>query len=66
MNDYRCYFLGPDGGFVAVETFHAKDDDEALQLARRLYAIHVESNASRYYGFELWQRSRRVYSEASR
>jgi hypothetical protein len=63
VEEYRCYFLGADGRFVAVESFPAKDDDEALLLARRLYAIHAESIVPRYYGFELWQRARRVHSE---
>jgi hypothetical protein len=63
VEDYRCYFLAADGRFVGVETFPAKDDEEALLLARRLYAIHAESVIPRHYGFELWQRSRRVHTE---
>jgi hypothetical protein len=64
VEDYRCYFLGTDGRFVGVETFPAKDDAEALLLARRLYAIHAESVVARHSGFELWQRMRRVHIES--
>jgi hypothetical protein len=62
VDAYRCYFLGTDGRFVGVETFLAKDDDEALLLARRLYAIHAESDEARHHGFEVWQGPRRVHS----
>jgi hypothetical protein len=63
LEDYRCYFLGADGRFVGVETFPATDDDEALLLARRLYAIHAESVVPQHHGFERWQGARRVHTE---
>jgi hypothetical protein len=59
---FRCYFIGRDGQFISVEQFKAKDDEEALMLARRLYEIHGETVGWRY-GFEVWQGARRVHSE---
>ena len=63
MEAYRCYFLGRDGQFVGAETFPAKDDHEALWLARRLYAIRAECADTWHYGFEVWHGPRRVHSE---
>ncbi len=60
---YRCYFLGSGGNFVGVNEFDAKDDEEALLLARRLYAIHAES-VRWHYGFEVWEQGRLVRSES--
>jgi hypothetical protein len=64
VKNYRCYFLAANGRFVAVETFPAKDDEEAILMARVLYAAQAQSGVTRHYGFELWQDTRRVYSEA--
>ena len=60
--NYRCYFFGFSGHFVGSHAFDAKDDEEALILARRLYAIYAES-VRWAYGLELWQRGRLVHTE---
>jgi hypothetical protein len=56
MADYRCYFLGPNGRFVAREEFDANSDGEALACARALYAARADVG----HGFELWQGKRQV------
>ena len=62
MLGYRCYFIGQNGQFISVTVIKAEDDDEALMLAQRLYAIHAESVLP-HCGFEIWEGARRVYSE---
>ena len=62
MLGYRCFFLGKEGHFSSVAEFKAKGDPEAIELARHLYVIHVES-VQWHYGFEVWQGARRVYCE---
>jgi hypothetical protein len=58
MQEYRCYFLGPDGRIVARDEFHADSDHQALTTARSRYA----ARAARH-GFELWENKRRVRRE---
>jgi hypothetical protein len=59
MQEYRCYFLGNDGRIAARREYAAVDDSEASEFAEHLYAVYVESTGTDY-GFELWQRVRRV------
>jgi hypothetical protein len=59
---YRVYFLASNSRFVGVNEFQAKDDSEALTLARRLYSIHQES-VHWSSGFEIWNHGRMVHRE---
>lgn len=58
MTTYRCDFLGPDGRLAAQRTFEADSDDDAIIVARALYAERASRD-----GIELWQNGRRVYEE---
>ena len=62
MAGYRCYFLDAEGHICSRREFEARDDGEAIILARALYALYVECALS-HHGFELWRRSRRVLIE---
>lgn len=59
MTVYRCYLLDGVGAIRGVEAVAGADDDRALAEARELLARRPE-----YFGFELWQRDRRVHVEA--
>jgi hypothetical protein len=63
--EYWCYFVGQNGQLVSATAIKAKDDEEAVVLARRLYEVHAESVAWAD-GFRLWQRGRLVHSEPQR
>jgi hypothetical protein len=58
MQEYRCYFLGPDGRIVARREFRAESDNDALTTARGLY-----SELAVRHGFELWENKRHVHRE---
>jgi hypothetical protein len=58
MTDYRCYLLDGVGAIRGVEIVASPDDDRALEDARELLARKPE-----YFGFELWERDRRVHVE---
>jgi hypothetical protein len=60
MAEYRCYLLDGFGAIRGVEVVAGEDDRRALAEARELLARRPE-----YFGFELWQRDRRVHVEAS-
>ena len=58
MPAYRVYFtLG--GHFRGVEDIEAADDAEAIREAERLFAARTD----RPTGFEVWCRTRQVYSK---
>jgi hypothetical protein len=61
MLGYRFYIIGPDGHFTTITEFAGKDDAEAVELARRLYSIRIESGQAAH-GFEVWQGARRIFS----
>jgi len=58
MAEYRCYLLDGVGAIRGVEIVTGPDDEGALVEARELLARRSE-----YFGFELWQRDRRVHVE---
>ncbi|HZT50333.1 MAG TPA: hypothetical protein VFA22_00280 [Stellaceae bacterium] len=60
MADYRCYLLDGIGAIRDVEVVTGADDARALAAARALLDRRPE-----YFGFELWQRDRRVHVEAA-
>jgi hypothetical protein len=60
MADYRCYFLGRNNSFMAVNVLHSDTDSDAIVQASMLIAQSPQ-NA----GFELWQRGRHVYTHVS-
>jgi hypothetical protein len=60
MTDYRCYLLDGIGAIRGVEVVAGEDDGRALAEARELLARRPE-----FFGFELWQRDRRVHVEAT-
>lgn len=51
MPDYRAYIVGPDGRFIAAEVIVAKDDAEALSIAKRFVDGH---------DVELWHLDRKI------
>jgi hypothetical protein len=59
---YRCLFLEQSGRIATRLEFRAKDDVEAMEFARELYALHSDAGGTRY-GFELWHHSRLVGEE---
>ena len=58
MAEYRCYLLDGIGAIRGVEALACDGDDRAVVRARELLARRPE-----YFGFELWQRNRRVHVE---
>jgi hypothetical protein len=60
MAEYRCYLLDGVGAIRGVEIVAAADDGRALDAARELLARRPE-----YFGFELWQRGRRVHVQVA-
>ena len=58
MHEYRCLFLQADGCVAAREEFEAETDNDALIVARALYAERAARD-----GLELWEDTRRVHSE---
>ncbi|HXR85876.1 MAG TPA: hypothetical protein VN728_02850 [Stellaceae bacterium] len=61
MHGYRCLFLRPDGCEAAREEFEAESDNDAVIVARALYAERVARD-----GLELWEDTRRVLAEERR
>jgi len=59
MHEYRCYLLDGVGAIRAVEVVRGGDDRAALAEARAILEQRPQ-----YFGFELWQRDRRVHVEA--
>jgi|SwirhisoilCB1_FD_contig_31_14199909_length_254_multi_3_in_0_out_0_1 hypothetical protein len=53
MANYRCYFLGCDDSFMAVESFNYETDDAAIAQG-----IMLGSHRPQFAGFELWQGGR--------
>jgi len=58
MHGYRCLFLEPNGRVAAKEEFEAETDNDAVIVARALYAERAARD-----GLELWEDKRRVLSE---
>jgi hypothetical protein len=58
MNFYRCYFLSMSNAIKDVVEFSANDDSAALDHSRNLLKAQ-----SGFYGFELWQGTRRIHRE---
>jgi hypothetical protein len=58
MAEYRSVFLTLDGRVAARRDFQAENDDEAVIIARALYAERANRD-----GLALWQGERRVYCE---
>ncbi|HEX3972955.1 MAG TPA: hypothetical protein VHX19_16625 [Stellaceae bacterium] len=61
MHGYSCLFLQPDGGVAAREEFEAETDNDAVVVARALYAERAARD-----GLELWDEARRIHSEDER
>lgn len=61
MHGYRCLFLQQDGCIGAREEFEAETDNDAVIVARALYAERAARD-----GIELWEDQRRVLYENSR
>ena len=55
--DYRCYFLGANGRFLAVKEFTAET------IAQAIFRAQAALSESTYPVCELWQRSRLVHRE---
>ena len=55
MATYRCFFFGPDGGIVGVETADQPDDDAAAQWGAGLLTRDASCRA-----VEVWQLTRRI------
>ena len=51
----RCYFVR-DGHIAAVELLDVKSDEEAVEKCRGLF----EERKSKYEGFEVWDRARKI------
>lgn len=60
MASYRCYFRSLTGRFGSRHDFEAESDEEAIIIARRLYADEEVKS-----GFELWDGARLVAVEAT-
>jgi hypothetical protein len=60
MADYRCYFLGRNNSFTAVNVVRSDTDSGAIVQASMLIAQSPQSA-----GFELWQGGRHVYTHVS-
>jgi hypothetical protein len=61
MHGYNCRFLLPDGCIAASERFEAETDQDAVIVARALYAERAARD-----GLELWEDARRVHAEDAR
>jgi hypothetical protein len=61
MHEYSCLFFQPDGGVAAKEEFEAETDNDAVIVARALYAERPARD-----GLELWEDTRRVLGEDGR
>ena len=55
MANYRCYFLGGDDSFMAVESFNYETDEAAIAQG-----IMLDSHRPQFAGFELWQGGRLI------
>lgn len=55
MPAYRCYFLDVGGHILSVRNIIAETEEEALSVARAVYAERLQHN-----GFELWQDVRKL------
>lgn len=62
MLRYRRYLLASDGRVNSRREYLAKDDPEAVELARAMYGTHEEVMSLRH-GFEVWQGIRLVMRE---
>lgn len=51
MADYRAYIIGSDGHFKSYEVIEAKDDDNAVMIAKKLVDGH---------DVEVWQLDRKI------
>ncbi|HLI20750.1 MAG TPA: hypothetical protein VKV32_06520 [Stellaceae bacterium] len=60
MKEYRCYFLNRRGGIGDVVEFVSPSDGDAQRLAREHFG-----RQSDYPGFEIWEKARLVFREAS-
>ena len=58
MTDYRCYLLDARGAIRSVQEIDSINDGDALKAARDVFARQPH-----FFGFELWQRNRRVHLE---
>jgi hypothetical protein len=58
MARYRCYFLGSDGQLVAAETINTERDEDAVVMARELFARKAYA-----VGFELREGDRQVSAQ---
>lgn len=61
MHEYSCVFLQPNGCVAAREEFEAETDNDAVIVARALYAERAARD-----GLELWEEARRVHAEDER
>ena len=59
MLRYRCCFLAIDGSVNSRREYVAKDDREAVELARAAYQIYLESMGAQY-GFELYRGAQKL------
>ena len=57
----RCYFMR-GGHIAAVELLDAKSDEEAMEQCRGLF----EERKSKFEGFEVWDRTRKIAEGAPR
>lgn len=61
MAHYRCYFLNDGGSIRSFETFECATDQEAVELARLMFAQRPH-----FHGFEVWLRDRQVHVESAK
>jgi hypothetical protein len=61
MARYRCYFIGSHGQLVGAENVDGANDEEAIAIARRLFAQKAYAS-----GFELRQGQRRIATQEVR
>jgi hypothetical protein len=62
MLGYRWFLVASDHLTRSRLEYRAKDDAEAIEFARELYALYMEANPGDF-GFELWQRLRLVLKD---
>ena len=58
MKGYRAFFMDIHDHIKSREEFIAESDEEALQLAVKMFAARRKEAA-----FELWQEKRRLHSQ---
>ena len=58
MQEYHCYFYGPNGRFTSRIDFRAISDDDAIIEARAKYAEMKSRD-----GFELWRGPNQIIAE---